>query len=109
MPSSPNHAVALTRHPDTRSAAVRGIGARVSKMQGGALAVTYVIKGDLDRLRVPSPRPPVIADRLWHHTCYEIFIARKGLPGYHEFNLAPSGEWAACAFARYRDGAPVAD
>ena len=30
------------------------------------------------------------------------FIARKGLPGYHEFNLSPSGEWAAYAFERYR-------
>ena len=33
----------------------------------------------------------------------------KGLPGYHEFNLAPSGEWAAYAFAKYREGGLLAD
>ena len=38
-----------------------------------------------------------------------MFIARAGQPAYHEFNLAPSGEWAAYAFARYRDGALLAD
>jgi hypothetical protein len=26
-------------------------------------------------------------------------------PGYREFNFSPSGEWAAYAFAGYRDGA----
>src|SRR5262249_28618763 len=30
------------------------------------------------------------------------------LPAYHEFNLSPSGEWAAYAFRRYRDGTPLA-
>jgi hypothetical protein len=107
MPSSPVHAVTLTCHPETRSEAVRSIGARVCRMPGGTLAVTYVLEGDLDRLRVPAPRPPRFADRLWQHTCCEIFIARKGLPAYHEFNLAPSGEWAAYAFARYRERAPL--
>ena len=56
------------------------------------LAVTYVIEGDLDRLRVPAPAEPSaprFGARLWEHTCCEIFIARKGLPAYHEFNLLP--------------------
>lgn len=68
------------------------------------LAVTYVIEGGLDRVRVPAPHEaPGVADRLWEHTCCEIFIARNGVPGYYEFNLAPSGEWAAYAFERYRE------
>jgi hypothetical protein len=75
----------------------------------GTLAVGYVIEGDLARLRVPPARAPRIAQRLWQHTCCEIFIAREGLPAYHEFNLSPSGEWAAHAFASYRDGGPLAD
>jgi hypothetical protein len=33
----------------------------------------------------------------------------KGHSAYHEFNFAPSGEWAAYAFRRYREGAPLAD
>jgi hypothetical protein len=87
---------------------VRSVAARVHRT-GEGIAVTYSLEGQLDRLRIPPPRPPRIAARLWQHTCCEIFVARKGLPGYHEFNLAPSGEWAAYAFARYRDGAPLVD
>jgi hypothetical protein len=108
MPSCPVHAAALTCHPESPGGAVRSIDVRVVRSPRGTLAVTFTLEGDLDRVRVPVPRPPRIAARLWQHTCCEIFIARKGLPAYHEFNLAPSGEWAAYAFERYRDGEPFA-
>lgn len=97
------------RHPDSRSEVVRNVAARVSREPRGTLAITYSIESDLLRLRVPPPRLPRIAHGLWQHTCCECFIAVKGEPGYHEFNLAPSGEWAAYAFAKYREGAPLAD
>lgn len=71
------------------------------------MAVTYILEGDLDRLRVPALRAPRMADELWQRTCGEIFIARKGVPAYHEFNFAPSGEWAAYAFERYRERTPL--
>lgn len=102
MPPDPVHAVTLTCHPGTPTDAVRGIAARVCRKPGGNLAVTYTLEGDLDRLRVPAPRAPRLASRLWQHTCCEIFIACKGAPAYHEFNLSPSGEWAAYAFDAYR-------
>ena len=86
---------------------MRRVCARVRRIPGAILAVTYIVEGDLHRVRVPAPRPPRFADRLWRHTCCEIFIARRGLPGYHEFNLSPSGEWAAYAFERYRERAPL--
>ena len=73
------------------------------------LRVAYTLEGEIDRLRVPPPRPPRVAERLWQHTCCEIFIAREGAPGYREFNLSPSGEWAAYAFERYREGARLLD
>lgn len=103
------HSVALTRHPDTPSAAVRRIGVRLAKLQQARLALSYAIEGEIERLRVPAPRPPSRTDRLWQHTCCEVFIARKDHPGYHEFNFAPSGAWATYAFERYRDGAPSED
>jgi hypothetical protein len=103
------HAVTLMRHPESRSAVVRSVGASVRRGLGGTLAITYSIEGELARLRVPPPRPPRIAHGLWQYTCCECFIAVKGLPGYHEFNLAPSGEWCAYAFAKYREGGPLAD
>lgn len=102
MPPDPVHAVTLTCHPETPTDAVRGISAHVRREPGGKLAVTYVLEGDLDRLRVPAPRAPRVASGLWQHTCYEIFIACKGSPAYYEFNLSPSGEWAAYAFDGYR-------
>jgi hypothetical protein len=109
MPSPPVHTAALTCHPGIRSQAVRGVRARVSRTDDGMLAVAYSLEGELARLRVPPPGRPRVAERLWEHTCCEVFIARAGEPAYHEFNLAPSGEWAAYAFARYRDGALLAD
>src|SRR3972149_870100 len=108
MPFTSVHAVTLTRHPENRSDAVHSLGARVWRMPGAMLAVTYRVRGELDRLRLPESRPPRMADRLWRHTCFELFITRTGLPGYHEFNFSPSGEWAAYEFAGYRDGAAFA-
>jgi hypothetical protein len=101
--------VTLVRHPESLGGAVRSVGARACREAGGTLAITYSIEGDLARLRVPRPRPPRIAHGLWQHTCCECFITLEGRPGYHEFNFAHSGEWAAYAFAKYRDGAALAD
>jgi hypothetical protein len=72
--------------------------------------VTYVIGGDIARLRVPAQAAPRIAAQLWQHTCCELFVAAMGPgEGYHEFNFSPSGEWAARAFTRYRDGVLLED
>jgi hypothetical protein len=98
---------ALERHPDSPCAALRGIEAAVSRGAGGELEVAYVLEGEIDRLRIPPRRAARAAERLWQHTCCELFVARDGAPGYREFNFSPSGEWAAYAFARYREGGPL--
>jgi hypothetical protein len=109
MSSSPVRTVSLICHPESRSDAVRGIRAHVARTGDGILSVRYLLEGDLDHLRVPPMRTPRITERLWEHTCCEVFVACKGSAAYHEFNLAPSGEWAAYAFVRYRDGGMLAD
>lgn len=109
MASPVAYTVELFLHPESRSGAIWSIGASVRREAGGTLGIAYSIEGDLSRVRVPSPRQPRIAHGLWQHTCCECFIALEGQPGYHEFNFAPSGEWAAYAFAKYRDGVPLAD
>lgn len=88
---------------------MRSIYARVGTMPAGALAVSYVLDADLDRLTIPPPRPARMADQLWQHTCFELFVRCAGSSAYHEFNFAPSGEWAAYAFNAYREGVPLAD
>ena len=98
---------ALLCHPQTPCEAVRSIHAEVARTPHGLLAVTYRIAGDLDRVRIPKRRVRAPQEKLWQHTCCEIFVARPGGPAYHEFNFSPSEEWAGYAFERYRDGAAV--
>ncbi len=99
----------LACHPAAPSRWVHSIHARLQVTHDGALALTFSLEGDLDRLRIPPPRPPRQADGLWQHTCFEAFVAAKGETTYHEFNFAPSGEWAAYRFRSYRDGEPLED
>lgn len=70
--------------------------------------VTYILEGDLNRVRVPAQQSARFVDDLWRHTCCEMFIAYKGQPGYHEFNFSPAGEWAVYAFERLRERVPLA-
>jgi hypothetical protein len=104
-----NLVVALICHPESGAGPVRGINVHLRRAPGGTLAMTYTIEADLARVRVPAPRPPRIAHGLWQRTCCECFIALGGEPRYHEFNFAPSGEWAAYAFATYREGEALVD
>lgn len=65
----------------------------------------------MSRIRVPPPRPPGAADGLWKHSCFEVFVAVPGEPGYREYNFSPSGQWAIYAFRSWRariDGFTVA-
>jgi len=101
-------AVALVPHPATPCAAVQSLRVHVQR-EPQALFLRYVLAGDLGRLRIPAPRPPARADGLWRHTCFEVFVASHGVSAYREFNFSPTGEWAAYAFARYRDGATTPD
>jgi hypothetical protein len=107
MPDPLRHTTILEAHPETPNDAVRSIEVRASRLQSGALTMSYVLNADLDRLRIPRWQLPRIGDRLWRHTCFEFFIRRKHGPGYHEFNFSPSGEWAAYAFERYREAAAL--
>ena len=106
----------LRRHPSTHTDAVHAIQVRVRRSASAELKLTFRLDGDIPRVRVASPTTPRFAKDLWQHTCFEAFIAINGQDGqagqaaaYHEFNFAPSGEWAVYAFRGYRDGDPVAD
>ncbi len=95
---------ALT-HPET----VRAIGVLVRRSAGAELQMTFRLDGDIPRIRVCPPDASRIGTQLWRHTCFEAFIAVEGQPAYHEFNFAPSGEWAVYSFSGYRNGGPVAN
>lgn len=79
--------------------------ANVHRAGDTALALSFFLRGDLAALRIPLSGPPRRADRLWQHTCFEAFVRAGDEAAYHEFNLAPSGEWAAYRFQWYRQAA----
>ncbi|WP_028605437.1 DOMON-like domain-containing protein [Ottowia thiooxydans] len=106
----------LSAHPLTPCRAVQALTAAAHPQtrngQSGVL-VQYLLQGDTPQLRIPPPvKRPEAADDLWRHTCFEAFIHRPGESGYREFNLSPSGQWAAYAFSdervRHEPGVPTA-
>lgn len=93
----------LVPHPVCKPGAVRTVVVDVGTLPQGVLALRFVLEGDLRALRVAEPGKSERVDELWRHTCFEAFVA--GADGaYSEFNLAPSGAWAAYAFDGYRSG-----
>ena len=103
------HCIDLRCHSSARSETVRAVEVRIRRSASAEIQMTFRIDGDIRRIRVPPPAVPRIATQLWRHTCFEAFIAVEGQPAYHEFNFAPSGEWAVYAFSGYRNGGPLAN
>lgn len=96
-------AISLVPHPDTPCPAVSELRVRVSGRPETALVLTYELVGDLGAVRLPAPAPPIAADGLWQHTCFELFVRRDAAEAYREYNFSPSGQWAGYAFRAYRE------
>ncbi len=96
--------VVLAPHASTPCAAITAIILDVSQYSLHQLALRYTITGDIARLKLPSPAAPARADNLWQTTCFELFLCDPQGAGYTEFNVSPSGAWAAYAFEGYRSG-----
>ena len=92
----------LFRHPDTPPGAIHTVDAELRRVTGGVVATFHAI-GDVAKLVIPSPVTPARADDLWRTTCFELFVGGEG-EFYREYNLSPSGAWAAYEFAAHRDG-----
>jgi hypothetical protein len=101
--------IALLCHPQTPTEVVYGVEAEALRVGGGTISLRFVVRGDIERIRVPEKMAPAIVFDLWQHTCCEAFVAIDGASAYHELNLSPSGQWAIFAFERYRDGLSILD
>lgn len=95
--------LSLTPHPDTPADAIGSIAVEVAREGEVSLTLSFTLSGDISRLVTPAWVARARADDLWKTTCLEAFVrGRNG--GYHEFNLSPSGQWAAYGFTGYREG-----
>jgi hypothetical protein len=99
----------LALHPDSRCTAVTRIDVEVARPRPGHLVLRYVVTGTISALRLPRPTAPMRTDELWRHTCFEAFVQTTPRAAYHEFNFAPSTQWAAYGFSGYRSGMRVAN
>ena len=93
----------LAAHPSSPCDAVRRFNAGFeTERLPGELAVRFRMEGDISRVRLPAAELARRRDGLWQHTCFEVFLRPDGSDSYHEFNFAPSGDWAAYRFAGRR-------
>jgi hypothetical protein len=99
----------LRLHPDSRSPAVARIVVDAIRPQPGHLVLRYAVSGTIANLRMPPATKPARSNDLWRHTCFEAFVLTPSMAAYYEFNLAPSGQWAAYRFSGYRTEMSVAN
>lgn len=88
---------------------VRAVTAAITATPQGCEA-EFRFDGRVPAIVVPPHTVPQRMDNLWQTTCFEIFWQPLGGTYYREFNLSPSGCWAAYDFDSFRDGmrdAPV--
>lgn len=95
----------LRVHPSTPCDWIDTVTATVERRGTDSLGCRYVLRGDIERMRIPQAAPmPVRTDDLWRHTCFELFAREASGASYSELNFAPSGHWAAYRFDSYRQG-----
>jgi hypothetical protein len=88
---------------------IRAVTASVTATPQGCVA-EFRLDGHVPAIILPPAAVPERTDNLWQTTCFEIFWQPLGDTSYREFNLSPSGRWAAYDFDSFRTGmrdAPV--
>lgn len=101
------HALMLHRTCDLGP--IRAVTSSVNATSQGCEA-EFKLDGNIAAIILPPQSGPERRDNLWHTTCFEIFWQPLGGTYYREFNLSPSGCWAAYDFDSFREGmrdAPV--
>ncbi len=93
----------LLPHPGTTAAGLGNVSVEVDWEGRSFISVTFRVSGFAGGVFLPAVKAPERRDELWMRTCCEVF-ARRRPDDYVEFNLSPSGDWAAYAFSGYRAG-----
>lgn len=93
----------LMLHQTCASGPIRGITASITATRQGCEA-EFRLDGQVPAIILPPSAAPERMDNLWRTTCFEIFWQPLGHTYYREFNLSPSGRWAAYDFDSFREG-----
>lgn len=94
----------LLPHPDSPPAAVKGVSGSAIITSAGRWNLGFTVECPDGKLSLPEPEAPRRMDELWKTTCFELFLRNSKTGAYLEFNLSPSGHWAAYSFDGYREG-----
>jgi hypothetical protein len=99
----------LVSHGEFPSTAIDSIAVTATRGTGGRVDLEYCVRGAVGDVRWPDWKAVEPADRLWEHTCFELFVRAPGAHGYAELNFTTSGQWAAYCFDHYRAGMRAID
>lgn len=101
--------LSLHPHPETPCPPLNGIEVELVRVRPLTLQLRFVLIGNIRNVRLRL-REPAGGGELWRHTCFEAFVRVGEEESYLEYNLAPSGDFAAYRFDGYREGmAPATD
>jgi hypothetical protein len=92
----------LHPHPDCARHAAIHIEVEALRPRADRLTLLYKVAGNLRDVIMPPILQPERAEGLWRHTCFEAFVRPESGDEYLELNFAPSTQWAAYRFGRYR-------
>lgn len=81
---------------------MREVTAEVTLVHADLIAIRYRLVGDIRALRVPGRDRLLDPERLWEHTCFEMFVASPDSDAYVEWNFSPTGQCARFEFSSYR-------
>lgn len=99
----------LILHQTCKLGPIRAVTAAITATPQGCEA-EFWLDGTVPAITLPPVGLSTRTDNLWKTTCFEIFWQPLGGTYYREFNLSPSGRWAAYDFDSFREGmsdAPV--
>ena len=94
----------LVPHPDTPPRTVSQVSFTYIWRSAGRWSFDFQVGAPPASLLLPAAAEPERTDGLWEHSCFELFLLDPESGAYLEFNLSPSGQWAAYRFDAYREG-----
>lgn len=69
----------------------------------GEIQCGYRLQAQPGSIVLPRAGSMLDSERLWEHTCCELFVGAQANREYDEWNFSPTGQYAHFEFDRYRN------